>query len=180
MSRDVDAERVERMRAQISQRLGLHFDDGKLPFLAEVLARRAEATRAPASHYLTALEAGGAPEELRALAQELTVTETYFFRNIDQFRALAELALPDRMRARASTRKLKLLCAGCASGEEPYSLAMLLRERVADPGWEISIEALDINVAMLRKAAHGRYSSWSLRETPPEARDRWFKADGRD
>lgn len=171
---------VERMRRLISQRLGLHFDDDKLPFLAEVLAGRAEAARLAASQYLAALEAGGAPEELRALAQDLTVTETYFFRNIEQFRALAERVLPDRMRARASTRKLKLLSAGCASGEEPYSLAMLLRERVADPGWETSIEAADINVAMLRKAARGRYSGWSLRETPAEMRDRWFTPDGRD
>jgi chemotaxis protein methyltransferase CheR len=180
MSSADDAASLSRLRGLISQRLGLHFDASKQAFLAEVLARRTEAASLSATQYLDALEASGTPAQLRALALELTVTETYFFRNIDQFRALAELALPERLRARAATRKLKLLSAGCASGEEPYSLAMLTRERVTDPGWEISIEALDVNTAMLSKAARGRYSSWSLRETPPEMRNRWFKGDAND
>jgi chemotaxis protein methyltransferase CheR len=178
--RATEVDSVERLRELIAQRLGLFFDDTKLTFLAEVLARRADAAQVSAAQYLDALQASAAPEEIRALAQELTVTETYFFRNIAQFQALAELVLPDRMRARRELRKLKLLSAGCASGEEPYSLAMLARERVTELGWETTVEALDINPAMLSKAARGRYSSWSLRETPPDTRDRWFKADGRD
>jgi chemotaxis protein methyltransferase CheR len=179
-NRATEVDSVERLRDLIAQRLGLFFDDSKLTFLAEVLARRADAAQASAAQYLDALQASAAPSEIRALAQELTVTETYFFRNIAQFQALAELVLPDRMRARPEGRKLKLLSAGCASGEEPYSLAMLVRERVTEPGWETAIEALDINPAMLSKAARGRYSSWSLRETPQDVRDRWFKADGRE
>ncbi|HEY1797500.1 MAG TPA: protein-glutamate O-methyltransferase CheR [Stellaceae bacterium] len=118
--------------------------------------------------------------ECAALARELTVGETYFFRNIEQFRALAEVALPDRMRANQSTRRLRLLSAGCASGEEAYSLAIVLRETTASQGWDALVRAVDINPAALEKAARARYSAWALRETPTEKRDRWFRTAGRD
>jgi chemotaxis protein methyltransferase CheR len=171
---------VDRFRAAIARRLSLHFDDSKLALLGEVLARRMEATRRPIAEYLTRLEQLDERQELRALTAELTVGETYFFRNIDQFRALTEVALPERMAARASTRRLRLLSAGCASGEEAYSLARVLREHVVEPGWAPSIRAVDVNPAVLEKAARGRYSAWALRETPPEIRRRWFTADDRE
>ena len=94
--------------------------------LADVLDRRLRSDRpaggASTSHGWTP---GRLPGELAALAQELTVPETYFFRNRDQFRAFAEVALPDRAAARAGERRLNLLSAGCASGEEAYSLAIV-------------------------------------------------------
>lgn len=74
--------------------LGLDFDDGKLAFLTEVLRRRVEATRCGPEVYLAQLERRGAADELDALAEELTVGETYFFRNREQFRALIETAVP--------------------------------------------------------------------------------------
>ena len=117
---------------------------------------------------------------MSALAASLTVTETYFFRNREQFQALAEIALPARMRAQRSSRSLRLLSAGCASGEEAYTLAMVANEAIAEPGWEIDIKAVDLNPLGLEKARHGTYASWALRETPPEARRKWFRQDGRD
>lgn len=169
---------VDRFRTLIGQRFGLLFDDSKLAFLAEVLARRIEASKAKAVSYLDRLE--GDRQELRTLALELTVSETYFFRNIDQLHAFTEVVIPERMVARAGTRQLRLLSAGCASGEEPYSLALLLRERIVEAGWETSIRAVDINSAMLEKALRARYTPWSLRETPAEVQCRWFKSEGRD
>lgn len=178
----MDPAAVECFRAIVARRLGLHFDDSKLAFLAEVLRRRLDATDLGCETYLQRLEA---PEdrgrELRVLAQELTVTETYFFRNLEQFRAFAEVALPERIRARSAQRTLRLLSAGCASGEEAYSLAMLVGEQLSVPaGWEVSIRAVDINAAMLEKASRARYSGWSLRETPPESRKRYFRELGCD
>ena len=82
-----------------------------------------------------------------ALAQTLTVGETYFFRNQEQFRALAEIAWPERKRAQAAARRLRILSAGCSSGEEPYSIAITARETIADPAWKIAIRAVDINPA---------------------------------
>src|SRR5690606_19538055 len=85
-----------------------------------------------------------------------------------------------RMRAQALTRRLSVLSAGCASGEEPYSLAMTLFDLLSDPSWSFSVRALDINPVALKKARQGRYSTWAFRETAPQVQARWFKPDGRD
>jgi chemotaxis protein methyltransferase CheR len=71
-----------------------------------------------------------------------------------------------------------VLSAGCASGEEAYSLAIILRENIPDPSWTISIRAVDISPTMLEKARRASYSTWSLRETSPELQRRWFNRDG--
>ena len=172
---------THRFREGLARRLGLHFEESRTPVLAEVLQRRLEKTGLAAGGYLDRLDST-APlgDELRQLARELTVGETYFFRNIDQFHAVADVVFPDRLSARAATRTLAMLSAGCASGEEPYSLAMLAREQIADPRWTVSIRGLDVNPAALEKAAAARYSTWSLRETPADAQARWFRPRGRE
>jgi len=170
----------ERFRRWIADQLGLHFDDAKLEFLAEVLDRRADIKGLALRFYLDRLEGPDTDAEIQALALELTVPETYFFRHIDQFHAFADVALPTAQAARGLTRKLSILSAGCASGEEAYSLAMLVRERGADCGWNVAIRAFDVNPAMLAKAARGRYSPWALRETPMTSQKRWFRSVGRE
>jgi chemotaxis protein methyltransferase CheR len=177
----IDSAELESFQATIARRLGLRFDDGKLTFLAEVLSRRAQERRLGTLGYLTALEqeADGS-SEIGELARELTVGETYFFRHADQFRAFTEVALPERLSARAASRRLRLLSAGCASGEEAYSLAILLRERGIDAGFEIAIQGVDLNPGALERARNALYSAWSLRETSDELRERWFEREGRD
>jgi chemotaxis protein methyltransferase CheR len=172
---------IERFRTAIHRHLGLRFDDGKLGFLAEVLGRRVEMSERSPGVYLSWLEAlRGADHELRALAQELTVTETYFFRNAEQLSALTEVVLPERARVEPTRRPLRILSAGCASGEEVYSLAILCRELPGLAGCPVSIRGLDVNPAMLERASRGRYSPWALRETPAEVQSRYFRADGRE
>jgi chemotaxis protein methyltransferase CheR len=180
VSRQIGRPDLERFRAAIIQRIGLQFDDAKLGFLGEVLQRRLDRLGRPADGYLRDLEDQSASGEITALAQELTVGETYFFRNNEQFRALAEVVLPERMRVDRAPKILRLLSAGCASGEEAYSMAIVVRETVADPSWEVVIRAVDLNPAVLEKAAWARYSSWALRDTPADIRRKWFRADGRD
>src|SRR5579863_3634166 len=109
---------VERFRTLIARRLGLQFEDAKLGFLADVLRRRLGTNGRIGGAYLARLEADASREELGALAQELTVPETYFFRNIDQFHALTEIVLPERLHVQAARKRLRILSAGCASGEE--------------------------------------------------------------
>jgi chemotaxis protein methyltransferase CheR len=170
----------ERFREAIVASFGLSFDDAKLGFLNEVLRRRAESRGLPVEAYLAEFEAGAPAEEAGRLAEELTVGETYFFRNSVQFDAFREVVLPERMKARGPSGRLSFLSAGCASGEEPFTLAMVTREAVPTPPWQVSIRAVDLNPAALRKAAGGRYTSWALRETPPEIHRQWFEPAGRD
>src|SRR5271168_265156 len=183
----VEAGVVERFRSAVAQRLGLHFEDAKLGFLAEVLDRRLEATDCESySSYRWRLErAGRAQEELRALAAELTVGETYFFRYADHFRAFAEIVMPGLLKARGADserrRSLRVLSAGCASGEEAYSLAMVLREHLPEAtAADAGIHGIDVNAAALAKAMRGRYAAWSLRETPANLQAKYFQAEGRD
>jgi chemotaxis protein methyltransferase CheR len=176
---------LDRFRAAIVREIGLQFDDAKLGFLGEVLQRRLDKLGRSGEAYLSDLEQEPWHGEFTELAQELTVGETYFFRNNEQFRALAEVALPERMRVnRASAigppRKLRLLSAGCASGEEAYSMAIVARSTVTDPSFDVLIQAVDLNPTVLEKAARARYSSWALRDTPPGIQRQWFRPDGRE
>lgn len=169
----------EMLRDALAQRLGLHFDDSKLDYLRDVLAHRLLATGLSEMDYILALAAEAGLDELGALARELTVPETYFFRHTAQFSVLRDTALPAAIRHAAGRRPVRILSAGCASGEEAYSIAMLVRDMNIDPR-SVAIRAVDINPAPLKKAREGRYSSWALRETPPELRARWFKREGND
>jgi chemotaxis protein methyltransferase CheR len=181
MNGSISTAELESFQATIARRLGLRFDDGKLTFLAEVLARRAQERRLDTLGYLSLLEQeSDGSSEIGELARELTVGETYFFRHADQFRAFTDVALPERLSARAASRRLRLLSAGCASGEEAYSLAILLRERGIDAGFEIVIQGVDLNPGALERARQACYSPWSLRETNEALRQRWFEREGRE
>jgi chemotaxis protein methyltransferase CheR len=180
MNAAVEAAQVGRFRDLVVRHLGLQFDDAKMGWLADVLRRRMEYSGVAAEPYLARLAAGLPRNEFGGLAQELTVGETYFFRNIDQFHALREAVLPESFRVRAPRQALRILSAGCASGEEAYSIAMTLRDALPDPSHELSIRAVDLNPTMIEKALRARYTTWALRETPPAMQKRWFRPDGRD
>lgn len=179
----VDRQDLERFRREVAALFGLRIDDGRLDQLRETLLERMALCRSDsASAYFARLASGAdARSELRALAEKLMVGETYFFRNVEQFHAFVEVALPARLRARRDAEAIKILSAGCASGEEPYSLAILLRERfggISPPVF--AIDAVDVNPAMIRRAREARYSHWSLRETPKDIEERYFRLDGSD
>jgi chemotaxis protein methyltransferase CheR len=172
---------LERFRSVVAARFGLQYEDAKLDYLADVLQQRLEATGAAgAGSYLETLASPLREDERQALVGHLTVSETFFFRNADNFRALAGHVLPERVRRR-QTRTLRILSAGCASGEEPYSLAMMIREALPElDRWDVKIVGLDLNPAMISRAREARYSAWSLRATNEEMRQRYFRPQGRD
>jgi chemotaxis protein methyltransferase CheR len=174
---------LERFRTMIGRRFGLHYDDGKLDYLADVLRQRAEPSAASSfGTYIERLASLPAKsDELRALVEQLTVNETFFFRNADNFRALTEHVLPERIRQRNHQKRLHILSAGCASGEEAYSLAIAVQEALPDlESWDVKIVGVDVSAVMLARAAQARYSPWSLRATPDDVRRRYFRAEGRD
>jgi len=177
---------IEQFRTIVTRHLGLQFEDGKLDYLADVMLQRMQfvgsARFESCSAYIAHLNASPKESvEWRALAEQLTVNETFFFRNSDNFLALAENVLPERIRAKAQTKQLRILSAGCSSGEEPYSLAIMVREALPDLNdWDVKIVGIDINPAVLLKATQARYSEWSLRATSEDVKRRYFRADGAD
>ena len=115
----------------------------------------------------------------RAFVEALTISETYFFRIGGQFEALAERVLPALIVGRRRTRRLRLWSAGCSTGEEAWTLAILL-ERLAPPGWDATVLATDVDESALEQARRGVYGQRSFRLTPAWVQARWLtaRADG--
>lgn len=172
-------------RALIADRLGLDFPENRQADLERGLRQAlAQSSIRPPEQYLAWLATlpDESPEWSR-LASSLTVGETYFFRDRSCIDALEQQILPALIAARRSTGFLRLRCwsAGCATGAEPYSLAILLNQLLPDhPKWALTILATDINPAALELAQLGLYSDWALRETPQWLRDRYFHCQGKD
>lgn len=117
-------------------------------------------------------------EEWKKLIISLTTTETYFFRDRGQINLLKNVVLPELIsKKRLSKNKtLRLWSAGCSTGEETYSLAILVRESIEDwQDWNILILGTDVNEIVLEKAEKGIYSSWSFRQVDFPVQSRYFK-----
>ena len=168
---------VVHFKAMIEQKLGMAFEENRTDQLLEILQTRLDELKLAPRAYARLLE--DSQDEWAQLASRLSVPETYFFRHPDQWQAFAEVALPARIEARKETRTLRILSAGCASGEEAFTAAIILRERfphLAD--WDIQIHGFDINGPMLQKANSGTYTSWSLRVTSPYLKQKYFVQNG--
>jgi chemotaxis protein methyltransferase CheR len=115
-------------------------------------------------------------EQEQLLASHLTIGETYFFREQKSFDILESQVLPGLIAARRGRdQRLRIWSAGCSSGEEPYSLAILLSRLIPDPKeWQITILASDVNTRALAKAAQGLYGEWSFRGVPHWLRQKYF------
>ena len=162
------------LRDLIQDRLGIWFEDDKRDLLATKLAERLRPTGASsflAYYYL--LKYGPDPNsEWDELTNVLSVQETYFWREVQQIRALTDILIPAHV---ASGRgPVRIWCAACATGEEPLTIAMALREA----GWfdraDVQVWASDASPAALKKARRGVYRPRAFRALPTELRDRYF------
>jgi chemotaxis protein methyltransferase CheR len=141
--------------------------------------RLALSTRMPAVGIVNAEEyvklLRSAEDELRSLLPLVTVGHTEFFRDPKQFRALESRILPDALwRARRENRRVSIWSAGCATGEEPYSLAMVLAEQGALP-IEVDLWATDLNLAAVEAARQGRFSARRVAGMHGDRRTRFFR-----
>ena len=117
--------------------------------------------------------------EREMLTVQFTTGESYFFRDQGQFDLLATKILPELIARRAEERKLRIWSAGCAAGEEAYSLAMLVDELAPRlVGWDVQILGTDINTDALEKARSGEYRDWSFRTLDDKRKQRYFKQSG--
>jgi chemotaxis protein methyltransferase CheR len=165
----------------IGTRTGLRFAPGDQQGLERKLLARMAGRHCPTAEAYLQLLGRNTPEsctEWQELATLLTIGESYFFRDQGQIDLLRRRLLPELIAARQSRRRLRIWSAGCAGGEEPYSLAMLLRELLPAPeDWQILVLGTDLNGQALAKARRGRYSSWSFRGVDPALQRRYFTRD---
>jgi chemotaxis protein methyltransferase CheR len=127
--------------------------------------------------YRVLLEGAAGRDEWAALEAEITIGETFFFRYAEQFAALRRTILPELIEARSEIRRLRIWSAGCSTGAEPYSLAILvhdlLGEALAD--WSVTILGTDLSAAALATARAAEFGPWALRTLDTEERARWFR-----
>jgi chemotaxis protein methyltransferase CheR len=162
----------------VREHSGLDFCESSRFLLERRLSRRVrelELSSFAAYHYRIRNSSSGS-DELANLIDELTTNETYFFREYSQLRALIDEIFEELRldRGNKGDRPINVWSAGCSSGEEPYSIAMLAREAGLKPGVDIRVYASDISRRMLRKARKGIYREASFRETDPHLREKYF------
>ncbi|NIQ92863.1 MAG: tetratricopeptide repeat protein [Desulfuromonadales bacterium] len=177
----MDRTTLEAFEDLIYRHSGLHFDERNRKILERGLMRRMRATRVRSHrHYLDYLRTHARSRgELKKLLALLTIGETYFFRYLAQFEGLKKTVLPELLARNRQRRSLRLWSAGCSTGEEPYSLAILLQEHfphLAD--WDIDILGTDINPRSLKTAQEGLYRARALRVMDQQMVDRYFTPAG--
>ena len=161
--------------ARLGHRCGLAFGAHNRGGLVQALEAAREWFRLGSAGELPALVE--TPEGLDWLVRTLTIGETYFFRVPEQFAFLKERVVPELVRTRAAgpVRAIRAWSAGCATGEEAYSIAIALRDALPDPDrWSLRVLGTDLNREFLERAAEARYSEWSLRGVGELERRRWF------
>jgi len=120
--------------------------------------------------------------ELVSLLNEITIGETSFFRNRPQLDAIQKIVLPRIVEAKSAMRRpqIRVWSAGCSTGEEPYTLAMILLEEMQRTlkGWKVEILATDLNERSLAQAKEGGYGDYSTRNLEPHFRNTYFTFQG--
>ncbi len=171
-----DAEFAE-IRRLVREHTGISLSEAKRELVYSRLVRRLRRLKLDSFADYLALLARGEPAELEEFANAITTNLTSFFRESHHFDFLAETVLPELERRNAATRRLRIWSAGCSTGEEPYSLAIVLQEQAARfRGWDLRILATDLDSQVLAHAAAGRYREDRFERMPAARRDRWFEA----
>ncbi|HOV87910.1 MAG TPA: protein-glutamate O-methyltransferase CheR [Syntrophobacteraceae bacterium] len=164
------------LRDLVHERIGLFYDNGKREQLADKLSPLVLESGLSSFldfYYLLRYDDVNAGPQWERVADALSVQETYFWREMDQVRALVDVLAPAHF-ASNTCRPLRIWSAGCATGEEPLTIAMALDEA----GWlrrgNIEIHASDMSPAAIEKARKGLYRERSFRNLPPRLKTRYF------
>lgn len=166
------------LRDFINRECGLYFEISSKYLLEKRLSRRIhehQLSRFKDYHYFLLYDKNK-QEEMGTLVDILTTNETYFLREEYQLKAFKEEILPEMLKKKKD-KTIKIWSAGCSSGEEPYTLAMLVLEASLPSDWKVEIIGSDLSQRVLQIARRGVYSKSSFRVTPDEYKERFFYQD---
>ncbi len=162
------------LRKISNERTGIVVSDDKYDMFYSRLSRRVRKLGLHNfSEYCNLIRREERDEEVLELVNAITTNLTAFFRENHHFDYLAGTVLPELMQRNASSRKIRIWSAGCSTGEEPYSLAIALRETLP-AGWDARILATDIDSNVLQKAASAVYPAERVNGLPKPRLKRWF------
>jgi chemotaxis protein methyltransferase CheR len=173
-------EQFRLLRDVVYAHCGLWFRDDSRYLLERRLAPRLQALALPdysAYHRYLRFDPGAAAE-LDEATDVLTTNETYFYREPYQLRAFSLEILPALEKANARERRIRILSAGCSTGEEAYTLAVLVRDARLFEGWDVEIVGCDISRRCIAQARAGAYGEHAFRTPEAEPMRRWFQLRG--
>jgi len=170
----------EAVRKALYEHAGISLNDGKRDLVYGRLSRRLRALRfAEFAAYLEFLDSPAGESEMVHFINALTTNLTAFFREPHHFDYLATSVLPEAMRRHASDRRIRFWSAGCSTGEEPYSMAMVVREvmpRTQD--WDLKILATDLDSNVVATAKQGQYAAQRIAGLSKSRAGKWFSRVG--
>jgi chemotaxis protein methyltransferase CheR len=169
----------EFLRKFLKERSGLDLSADKQYLVESRLIPRARKAGIPGITELVARIKTGSDALASEVVEAMTTNETFFFRDKIPFDHLRETILPALVQARASRRSLRIWCAACSTGQEPYSVAMCVKEFAALSGWRVDIIATDLSQEVLEKSKAGIYSQFEVqRGLPIQMLVKYFKQTG--
>jgi len=169
----------EYLRKLLKERSGLDLSAEKQYLVEGRLVPLARKAGVPGIPELVQKMKGGAEALTAEVVEAMTTNETFFFRDKVPFDHLKDTVLPALIKARAARRALRFWCAASSTGQEPYSIAMLLKETAALSGWRTEIIATDLSQAVLEKSKAGLFSQFEVqRGLPIQMLVKYFKQEG--
>ncbi len=165
----------DRLRELVRCHTGISLAGSKRELVYGRLARRVRALQLRSFAEYCALIESGTADEIQELTNAITTNLTSFFRENHHFQQLANEIFPQIEAHRAAIKRIRLWSAGCSTGEEPYSIAMVMREALAHlRDWDIKLLATDIDTKVVDTAAAGVYPEDRFKGVSPERIKRWF------
>lgn len=177
-SPEINEADFNRFRSLIYERSGISLNDGKKELVrARLLKRMRQCGLRSFKEYFQQVQDDTSGMELVYLLDAISTNQTFFFREPQHFDYIAKHILPKYTSPAGGRRLLRIWSAGCSSGEEPYTLAMVILEHKERfrPGWEVKITASDLSTRVLEQARQGIYPENRLGQTPPEFLKRYFQ-----
>ena len=177
----ISAEELRRLSDFLYRRTGMVFTESKRYFIQRRISERMLATAATSFPSYFARLRSDLDGEVEQFINAFTVNETYFYREEHQLACLSSDLLPDRLRHRVRTEPLRIWCAPCSTGEEPYSVAIWLLENwpLVD-AHEIEIVGSDIDTRVIEAAQEAVYGARALMRLPPALIEKYFTPEGED
>ncbi|NUV00229.1 hypothetical protein XO12_09080 [Marinitoga sp. 1154] len=171
----IDVLNFNQLRDYIYEKTGIYVEDKRIYYFKNRVLRRMRKLMLddPEIYFNFLKNSEYADIEMAKLINEITVNETYFFREFLQLQTFAEYALKEVLEHKKN-KTIKVLSAGCASGEEPYTLSIILNEML-DSNYSFKIDALDIDGNMVKKAVAGIYGQYAIRDVPQVYLKKYFE-----
>lgn len=161
----------------VKNRFGIVIKSGHRELIKTIHSECTARGISPEEYLAVLTKSDNTSEAATKFVSTITIGETYFFRDKQQIKLLSEVVLPQILERKnqSGNKILRIWSAGCSSGEEIYTIVMLLKNLVNDfSGWQCRFLATDINIHALKRGIDGKYSEWSMRSIPQEYLDRYF------